>query len=75
MKIILNESGFNSKVLLDDGTDITKELRVSNIEVTSNVDNITIAKLTVYPSNVVVEIDDNNIVFVKHSDWDIFKNG
>ena len=74
MKIILTQIGDQGKVFLDDGTDITKDLRIHDIKVYAKCGDIVKAILTVYPSEVIVELEDGNIEFRKHPDWDTIKD-
>lgn len=73
MKIILVPNGFESKILLENGMDITKEMNINSIEIKASANGITTAILTVYPSEVYVEVDEKHIEFVKHPDWEAFK--
>jgi len=57
------------KVTLNDGTDITPDLRISKIEIITQANEITKAILTVYPSEVLLETNDGEVKFIKHPDW------
>ena len=74
MKLILgHDMATSGKVLLDDGTDITKDLMVNAIEIKAECGKLTHAILTVYPSEIVMETEDGSLEFKKHSDWDLIK--
>jgi len=75
LKIVIPILGHDMKVYLPDGTDITKDLKVSRIEVETVAGELTRAILTVLPSEVVAEIheDEQRLIFKKHPNWKLFK--
>jgi hypothetical protein len=73
MKIIIDQMGMDSKVLLDDGTDITKALRINAIEIKSRAGDKTKAILTVFPSEVITELENGKLAFNKHQSWELLK--
>lgn len=54
MKIIMWQDGNDTKVLLDDGTDITRELGVTEINVSCRAGGYTEVSMTVTPSEIEV---------------------
>lgn len=74
MKIVITKNGIDSKVLLDDGQDITADLRISSIEIRASADGLVKAVLTVFPSESTTELEDGQLEFRKHPDWDSFKS-
>ena len=74
MKIIIGKDIASPvKVLLDNGMDITADLMINAVEIKARCGDFTKAILTVYPSEVFIEMEDGGIEFIKHPSWDAFK--